>query len=30
VEGLKEEWRILQNLAHAVKDAVLAPDVDLG
>ncbi len=30
VEGLKEEWRILQNLAHAVKDAVLAPDVDIG
>jgi 1,2-diacylglycerol 3-alpha-glucosyltransferase len=30
VDGLKEEWRILQNLANAVKDAVLAPDVDVG
>ncbi|MCU0790835.1 MAG: glycosyltransferase [Nitratireductor sp.] len=26
VDALKEEWRILQNLAAAVKDAVLPPD----
>jgi glycosyltransferase involved in cell wall biosynthesis len=30
VDGLKEEWRILQNLANAVKDAVLAPDAEIG
>ncbi len=29
LEGLREEWRILQNLANAVKDAVIAPESDI-
>jgi glycosyltransferase involved in cell wall biosynthesis len=28
IEGLREEWRILQNLANAVKDAVIPPESD--
>ena len=29
IEGLREEWRILQNLANAVKDAVVPPEGDI-
>jgi glycosyltransferase involved in cell wall biosynthesis len=28
VDGLKEEWRILQNLAGALRDAILPPEGD--